>query len=64
MKTRITLSLTKEQVSDMTKVARKLCLETSTPWTVQETVERCFNIGYTRTMEHYSTKRKAVSKAA
>lgn len=53
MKKRLTLTLDTETQGKLTRLARKLSLETSTPWDSQESAVRCFNIGLTHSMDHY-----------
>jgi hypothetical protein len=53
MTKRITLRLDDQNQKLVVKLARKLSLETSTGWTSQEVVDRCFRMGLTASVGHY-----------
>jgi hypothetical protein len=59
MKKRFTLTSGPVAQKQLAKLARKLSLETSTPWTAQDVLIRCANIGLTHSMGAYFPKEKA-----
>lgn len=61
MTKRMTLTVGPIAQKQLAKLARKLSLETHTPWDSQEVLKRCANIGLTHSMGAYFPKDKATS---
>lgn len=61
MSKRYTLTAGPVAQKQLAKLARKLSLETHTPWDVQEVLKRCVNIGLTHSMAAYYPNEKAAS---
>jgi hypothetical protein len=61
MKKRYTLSTGPLCQKQLAKLARKLSLETHTPWTAQDVVKRCVQIGLTHSMGAYYPSEKPAS---
>lgn len=50
MKKRFTLTVGRQSQKELTRIARKLSLETNTAWDVQAAIVSCVNIGLRETM--------------